>query len=1100
MASKSEPFDDEQEGEAIRLYLEALDSEEAFSRSEFLEKYPQHAHVINEFADTVEGINDLLAATPNASTVRDFHSSAIILSHLSAGRSLGPFELLEELGQGQYGVVWKARDTRLQRNVAVKIPHRMSRDRTVLKAAFREAKASAELNHPNLVRVHEVGEVDGMPYIVSDFVPGITLKEWIADQLIAPRDAAEMVAKLADAIQHAHERGVIHRDLKPENILVTSEGEPHITDFGLARRDSSDATATLNGLALGTPAYMSPEQASGESSKVDHRSDIYSLGAILYELLGGAAPFQGNARMVMQQLLNDEADSLSRIDKRIPKDLDTIALKCLAKEPEHRYQSSQKLQDELQRFLEGRPILARPSSTFNQMVRWAKRKPTTAALVLLALALTVLGPLIAVRQQNLRLQAEGSQRRAENERAKAVREAERANQSADEARRSSYFSNMVSVPHLFSTNRYHLARQLLAECSPAERHWEWRYWNSIAHPEYQVFREKGPVLAVRFSPDGRRIASAGHGGFVTLHSMTNDNLIKVDIPASGKEATSLAFHPRGDLLLVGYLRKGDDDPSAILWNILSMKPVFQIRGTPGSAKSVAFDPTGRQFFIGHYDGSTSVWDSATGEELQSLKGVNAPVRDMAWSSDGKHFITASANWTGRHEICIHMLPLREKSLSIEFPGECQSIAAHPCKPWLFAGLRDGSIALLKELDAGSNALTSEKTKRRPKNSPPGSEGDKWSLDVSQDCNWLACGSRNHAIELIALPEDDKGWKNSESLWLSGHGAFVNSVDFAPSGQYLASGAHDATVRIWRLNKARRPQYLFHPQDNIAGWPICKSVFVESPRRIWRSSNRSTVLRCFDPETGAIVDEAGPFPEATWMFAARSPELFAVASEKGVFLYETQTSRISTLAGTEGLDVSWLALGPQGKWVAYAVGVDVLVRSTTNGKLLHTLKHHAGVKRVVSSEDGALLGTVLNDSNHTVHLWSLRDDANPIVTRCFESTVYSLAISQDNSLWMAASGNSVEIERVKENTGRNIELSGHEGVVTNVRFCEGGSRIATTTLEGSLHLWDAEQGREVFVRNLAKHLYSIDISDEGTIFVGGRDDAHGPLVVALYAPK
>ena len=321
----------------------------------------------------------------------------------SSGQQVSKFQLIERLGTGTYGTVWKAYDTVLDRNVALKIP-RMDLIQGVEQRVFtREAQAASRFKHPNIVTVHEAVFENDRVLIASELIEGVTLAEWMQTNRLSVVQAAELCITLADALRHAHSHGVIHRDLKPSNIILDANCRPFITDFGLAKRDLCDATLSSEGNVLGTPAYMPPEQARGEGHLADARSDIYSLGVIFFELLTSERPFRGNVQRMMDLTINEDPPSPRTLVPGIPRDIETICLKCLEKSPDRRYQTADGLSADLGCWLRNEPISARPIGRLGRSVRLCRRYPVVASLVA---AITVLTVVSFVVVTSLYLQAD----------------------------------------------------------------------------------------------------------------------------------------------------------------------------------------------------------------------------------------------------------------------------------------------------------------------------------------------------------------------------------------------------------------------------------------------------------------------------------------------------------------------------------------------------------------------------------------------------------------------------------------------------------------------------------------------------------------------
>jgi len=326
---------------------------------------------------------------------------------LQALQRIAHFELIRCLGTGGFGSVWEARDTELDRLVALKIPRKSQLSAREAEQFFREARTAAQLKHRHIVPVHEVGKEGSIVFIVTDLIHGVPLSESLLESTLSTQETAQLCATLAEALAYAHQQGVIHRDLKPSNVMLDQERQPHLLDFGLAKRETGAITMTLDGTVLGTPAYMSPEQATGKSHWIDRRTDIYSMGVMLFQMLTQELPYRGTAQQQIQQRVDDDAPDPRKLNAHVPDDLATICLKCLERDPNRRFATADEFAAELRRYLRGEPIKSRPISNIHRAARWAKRKPALATAALLTAVLAIAGPLAAVSIESGRLIIKG---------------------------------------------------------------------------------------------------------------------------------------------------------------------------------------------------------------------------------------------------------------------------------------------------------------------------------------------------------------------------------------------------------------------------------------------------------------------------------------------------------------------------------------------------------------------------------------------------------------------------------------------------------------------------------------------------------------------
>ncbi len=375
--------------EIVASYLEACERSGTRPREEWLSRHPEFADDLQDFFEAEDVAGRATRASRRVPSITPIERVG----------TFGDYELLEEIGRGGMGIVYRARQKSLNRIVALKtiIAAQLATDEQV--SRFRtEALSAARLKHPHLVTVHHVGEYEGQPFFCMEHVEGRNLRDVIGGQPLEFRRAARYLKAAAEGIQYAHEQGVQHRDLKPSNVLLDSSDQPRITDFGLAKLAEEEATQiTVSGAILGTPSYMPPEQAEGRRGQISERSDVYSLGAILYEMVAGVPPFRGETHAeTLAQVIMSEPVPPRAINPRVPMDLETICLRCLEKEPARRYASAGELAADLGRFLEGDPIIAQPVGYAGKAWRWCRRTSSIVRLkTRLATVGLVLGPLLA---------------------------------------------------------------------------------------------------------------------------------------------------------------------------------------------------------------------------------------------------------------------------------------------------------------------------------------------------------------------------------------------------------------------------------------------------------------------------------------------------------------------------------------------------------------------------------------------------------------------------------------------------------------------------------------------------------------------------------
>ena len=1004
-------------------------------------------------------------------------------------RHVGQYELLQRVGKGSFGTVWKARDTRLDCIVAIKIPRFGQLHAEDAERFLKEAQAAAQLQHPNIVHVREVELDEETSYIASDFIEGTPLDEVLAEQRFGPREAAQLCAKIAGALHYAHERGVVHRDLKPSNVMIDASGEPHLMDFGLAKREAGEVTMTLDGQIIGTPAYMSPEQAKGGGHRADRRCDVYSLGVLLYEMLTGEQPFRGNIRMLLKQVAEDAPPPPRKLDSHIPRDLETICLKCMEKLPEQRFPTAEAVAEELRRFLQGVPITARPIGAPSRAWRWCRRRPLVAGLagafLLASISGTIVSSLFAVeafrqadaaeniaadlREQKevsdslakaesaARDRAERQRERAETQRRRAEQQTKEVREAKEAAERLLYANQIALAQRDWRAGELAGAWNNLNACRWDFRGWEHDYLFTAMSSGFRRFTGHTDRLrGVAFSPDGKRIVSVGWDKTIKVWDAETGE-VRRTIRGHDEEITSVAFGPEGRRIVTGSY-----DGTVRIWDVETGEECCRCEGHGNKVLGVDFGPKGNRVASASIDRTLCIWDAHTGKRILSCSAEGAGFRAVSFSPDGRRI-------AGVIEGAVKVFDAQdgsEASSIKELPHRLHCLDFSPDGKRIITGDAEGSVRIL-DVETGQMLIEGK-----------GHRDPVYAVAFCPDGSRAVSGGMDKTVRI---------WDTAtgrETCKLVGHEDMIFCVAVSSDGRRIASGAKDNVLGVWEdWNESGDRTLVGHP------WGVVDVVVSPDGRRLAATSNAGTI-ELWDISSGKktrVLDD-GPHNVNTVAFTPDGQSIVSGGITPGVRIWNAESGEhIGTIEAPR--EVISLDFMPDGSRLAIGCrkGKAGVWDFATKERLLCIDKDKKACIVVAFDPSGMLVCSGLR--SEPLEVWDVDKQVKVLETKGRHAfPVMALDCSLDGRWILSGSyDNTAKVWDAK--TGEEVHtLSGHSGNVGGVAFSPDGGRIATSSADGTIKLWNTKTGRETLtLRGHVDNVNGVVFSPDGRRLFSSSSD-------------